>query len=44
MLLATGEGSPRGYIVATALEYAAALLILAVGLSFLAGTIGEKYL
>jgi ABC-type nickel/cobalt efflux system permease component RcnA len=44
MLLVTGEGSPRGYIVATALEYAAALLILAVGLSFLAGTIGEKYL
>jgi ABC-type nickel/cobalt efflux system permease component RcnA len=44
MLLVTGEGSRRGYIVATALEYAAALLILAVGLSFLAGTIGEKYL
>jgi len=44
MLLVTGEGSSRGYIVATVLEYAAALLILAVGLSFLAGTIGEKYL
>jgi ABC-type nickel/cobalt efflux system permease component RcnA len=44
MLLVTGEGSPRGYIVATGLEYAAALLILAVGLSFLAGTIGEKFL
>ena len=44
MLLVTGEGSPRSYIVATVLEYAAALLILAVGLSFLAGTIGEKYL
>ena len=44
MLLVTGEGSARGYIVATVLEYAAALLILAVGLSFLAGTIGEKYL
>lgn len=44
MLQVTGEGSPRGYIVATVLEYAAALLILAIGLSFLAGTIGEKYL
>ena len=44
MLLVTGEGSPRGYIVATGLEYAAALLILTVGLSFLAGTIGERFL
>jgi len=43
MILVTGEGSRRGYIVATALDYAAALLILAVGVSFLAGTIGEKF-
>ena len=44
MLLLTGEGSHRSYILATVLEYAAAIVILAVGLSFLAGTIGEKYL
>lgn len=43
MLAVTGEGSRRGYIVAVALEYLAALVILAVGLSFLAGTIGERY-
>ena len=42
-LLVTGEGSKRGYIVARALEYAAALMILAIGLSFLAGTLGEKF-
>lgn len=42
-LLVTGEGSRRGYIVARALEYAAALMILAIGLSFLAGTLGEKF-
>jgi nickel/cobalt exporter len=44
MLLVSGEGSHRSYILATVLEYAAAIVILAVGLSFLAGTIGEKYL
>lgn len=43
MLMVTGEGSKSSYIVTTVLEYAAALVILAVGLSFLAGTLGEKF-
>jgi len=43
MLLVTGEGSRKRYIVRASLEYAGALLILAVGLSFLAGALGERF-
>jgi nickel/cobalt transporter (NicO) family protein len=42
LLLVTGEGSRKAEIVRSVLEYAAALLILAIGLSFLAGTLAER--
>jgi ABC-type nickel/cobalt efflux system permease component RcnA len=43
LMRVTAEGSRKRYVVRAGLEYAAALLILAVGLSFLAGTLGERF-
>ena len=43
MLVVTEEGSRKRLFVRAGLEYAGALLILAVGLSFLAGTLGERF-
>lgn len=42
LLFVTGEGSRSGEITRTVLEYAAAFLILAIGLTFLAGTVAER--
>jgi nickel/cobalt transporter (NicO) family protein len=42
LLFVTGEGSRSGEITRSVLEYAAAFLILAIGLTFLAGTIAER--
>ncbi len=42
-LMMTGESPKRGYILARTLEFAAALAIMAIGLTFLAGTLGEKF-
>jgi len=42
LLFVTGEGSRSGEITRSVLEYAAAFLILAIGLTFLVGTIAER--
>jgi nickel/cobalt transporter (NicO) family protein len=42
LLFVTGEGSRSGEITRSVLEYAAALLILAIGLTFLVGTLAER--